>query len=151
HAVEADVIAAVLDALAAAPVRAPGRSAATAVPDRIEHAALCPPELVARIARAGIAVVTQPGFLVERGDKYRAEIEEPLWPWLYPLRSLRAAGVLVVGSSDAPISRLDVRTALAGAVERRTAAGEVLAVSERLRESQALELFTGAAAQLRGE
>src|SRR5262249_16294361 len=64
-AVEPDAVAAVLDALAGAPPRAaagplPGRDRD---PDRIEHASLCPPELARRLAAAGVAVVTQPGFL----------------------------------------------------------------------------------------
>jgi hypothetical protein len=165
HAVEPDVVASVLDVLERAPARAAARPAgesvagaissyrqvSTPVPDRIEHASLCPPELVKRIARAGLAVVTQPGFLVERGDKYRREVEEPLWGWLYPLRALRAAGVLVVGSSDAPVARPDARLGLAGATLRRTGTGTVLAPDERLSDRAALELFTSAAAALRGE
>ncbi|HYC22773.1 MAG TPA: amidohydrolase family protein [Candidatus Bathyarchaeia archaeon] len=152
HAVEPDVIAAALDLLAAAPPRraAPAQPGA-AVPDRIEHAALCPPELGARIARAGVAVVTQPAFLVERGEKYVSQVEEPLWPWLYPLRSLRAAGVLVVASSDAPVVRPDARLGIVAALTRRTAGGTVLGPGECLSESGALELFTSAPARLRGE
>lgn len=146
HAVEADVVAATLDALRDAPARAAGSSAA---PDRIEHCALCPPELVRRIAAAGLAVVTQPGFLAVRGVKYEREVEPPLWPWLYPLSALRAAGVLVVGSSDAPVAPLDPSLGLAGATERMTGDGTVLAADERLDEVAALDLFSGAAARLR--
>ncbi|HEY8517737.1 MAG TPA: amidohydrolase family protein [Candidatus Binatia bacterium] len=168
HAVEADVVAAVLDALAAAPPRSsaatrpraiaatPLRTAAavpprsTLEPDRIEHASLCPPELVTRLASAGVAVVTQPAFLAARGDKYRREVEEPLWPWLYPLATLRKAGAHVVAGSDAPVVPLDPRLGLDAAVERR-AGDVVLAPEERLDPASALELFTSSAARLRGE
>ena len=147
HAVEPDVVDAVLDALAAAPPR----SSATAVPDRIEHCSLCPPELVRRVAAAGVAVVTQPAFLALRGDKYRREVEPPLWPWLYPLRALRSSGVTVAGSSDAPVVSCDPRLGLDAAVRRTTLAADVLAPAERLDDASALDLFTVAAARLRGE
>ncbi len=147
HAVEPDVVAAVLDTLAAAPAR----SGADELPDRIEHASLCPPELAARLAAARVAVVTQPAFLVARGDKYGDEVEPPLWPWLYPLATLRAAGVLVAGGSDAPVVPLDPRLGLEGATVRRTCSGTLLAPEERLAPAAALELFTIAARRLRGE
>lgn len=147
HAVEADAIDATLDVLA----RAPARLGDSRVPDRIEHASLCPPEIVRRLAEQRVAVVTQPGFLFERGDKYRQEVESPLWPWLYPIRSLLSVGVVVAGSSDAPVATLDPRVGMDAAMERRTAAGEVLAASERIDESAALRLYTSAPRCLRGE
>lgn len=147
HAVEPDVVAAVLDALA----EAPARTGAGGLPDRIEHASLCPPDLAARLAAARVAVVTQPAFLLARGDKYQNEVEPPLWPWLYPLATLRAAGVLVAGGSDAPVVPLDPRLGLDGAVARRTRAGALLAPEERLAPAAALELFTTAAGRLRGD
>lgn len=148
HAVEPDVTDAVLDALVAAPPRAGDGSAG---PDRLEHCSLCPPELVRRIAAAGVAVVTQPAFLALRGDKYRREVEAPLWPWLYPLRALCAAGVAVAASSDAPVVPYDPRLGLDAAVCRTTRGGFVLAPDERLDDASALALFGDAAARLRGE
>lgn len=154
HAVEADVVDAVLDALASAPLRAAARRRGgpdEASPDRLEHCSLCPPELVRRIAAAGVAVVTQPAFLACRGDKYRRDVERPLWPWLYPLRSLRAAGVTLAASSDAPVVPCDPRIGLDAAVRRTTRAGDAIASSERIDDATALELFTTAPARLRGE
>jgi len=147
HAVDADVAAVVLDALRDAPPRADGAGGS---PDRLEHCSLCPPELARRIAAAGVAVVTQPAFLAIRGVKYSHEVEPPLWPWLYPLRALRAAGVLVVGSSDAPVVPFDPRLGLDGASRRRGSDGVVLAPGEILDDGAALDLFTRAAARLRG-
>ncbi|HVW81310.1 MAG TPA: amidohydrolase family protein, partial [Mycobacteriales bacterium] len=42
--------------------------------DRIEHAAVADADAVARLARHGVAVVTQPGFIFERGDRYLGEV-----------------------------------------------------------------------------
>jgi predicted amidohydrolase YtcJ len=147
HAVEPDVVVAVLDAFADAPPRA----GTCDVPDRIEHASLCPPEVVRRIALAGVAVVSQPAFVAWRGDKYRREVEGPLQDWLYPLRDLRAAGVLVAAGSDAPVVPLDPRVGLDGAVRRTTRAGDVVGARQALDEVQALDLFTSAPARLRGD
>lgn len=146
HAVEPDVISAALDTLAAAPPRAGGYGP----PDRLEHASLCPPELVRRIAAAGVAVVTQPGFLVARGAKYREEVEEPLWPWLYPIGSLRRAGVLVVASSDSPVIPPDPRLGFVGAISRQSRDGVVFGEDEGVTEAAALALYTSSAATLRG-
>jgi predicted amidohydrolase YtcJ len=148
HAVEADVVAAVLDALRDAPPRRSGEH--DGLPDRLEHCSLCPPELVRRVAAQGVAVVTQPAFLAARGVKYVREVEPPLWPWLYPLRALRVAGVLVAGSSDAPIVPLDPRLGLDGATRRRAGDGTVLAPGETLDDGAALDLFTSSVARLRG-
>ena len=148
HAVEPDVIGGALDALAAAPPRRLGGSRA---PDRLEHCSLCPPHLVERLATAGVAVVTQPGFLVARGRKYEREVEEPLWPWLYPLRSLRDAGVLVAGSSDAPVISPDPRLGFVGATTRRSAEGVSFGEDEVVSEAVALEMCTSAAARVRGD
>jgi len=148
HAVEPDVTDAVLDALTSAPARTGGVGAG---PDRLEHCSLCPPELVRRIAAAGVAVVTQPAFVAARGDKYRIEVEQPLWPWLYPLRALTAAGVAVAASSDAPVVPYDPRLGLDAAVRRTTRSGTVLAADERLDDASALAIFGETAARLRGE
>ncbi|MEW6269963.1 MAG: amidohydrolase family protein, partial [Thermodesulfobacteriota bacterium] len=55
------------------------------------------------------------------------------------------------GGSDAPVVPLDPRLGLAAAVTRRSAGGAVLAPEERLDAASALDLFTTAAARLRGE
>jgi predicted amidohydrolase YtcJ len=147
HAVEVDAIGATLAALARAPVRAQG----SRLSDRIEHCALCPPELASSIARAGIAVVTQPGFLLARGDKYRHDVEAPLWSWLYPLRSLRDAGVTIAAGSDAPVAPPAPRLALLGATRRGEDGKPALAADQSLTDGEALDLLTSAPAALRGE
>ena len=43
--------------------------------DRIEHGAVIPLELAARIAELELTVVTQPGFVAERGDDYLRDVE----------------------------------------------------------------------------
>jgi predicted amidohydrolase YtcJ len=112
--------------------------------DRVEHAAVVPPELVADLRRHRLTVVTQPGFVAERGDEYRSEVDAGDLPHLYPCAGLIAAGVAVAGSTDAPYSDPDPWRAIAAAVARRTPSGAVLGAGEAVTPGRALDLFLGA-------
>jgi len=110
--------------------------------DRIEHAAVAPPELVARIAALGLTVVVQPHFVYERGDVYATEVEAADLPWLHRARGLEAAGVALGGGSDAPFGAPDPWRAMRAAVDRRSRNGLVLGADEALSPERALALFT---------
>ena len=109
--------------------------------DRVEHASVAPPEVRAHLARLGLVVVTQPGFVAERGDQYLTDVDADDIAHLYPCRSLQAEGVPVGGSTDAPYSSADPWDAISAAVERRTSSGAVVGPDERLAPQRALELF----------
>lgn len=109
--------------------------------DRIEHCGVAPPDAVEWIARLGLTVVTQPHFVVQRGAAYLAEVDLADRPFLYPLRSLKAAGVRVAAGSDAPFGELDPWAAMAAAVTRPAGLGPQEAVTPE----EALALFTGLA------
>jgi predicted amidohydrolase YtcJ len=102
--------------------------------DRIEHAAVVPDPR----ALQGLTVVTQPGFLHDRGDRYLAEVDPRDLPQLYPWASLSDAGALVLPSSDAPYGPLDPWFVIAAARDRRTSAGVVLGAAERVSTREAL-------------
>ena len=70
--------------------------------DRVEHASISPPELVAGLRRHKVRVVTQPNFIAERGDRYLQEVAAEDLPWLYRCQGLSEAGLRVAGSTDAP-------------------------------------------------
>ena len=109
--------------------------------DRMEHGSVLPPEVVARLADLGITVVTQPGFLYDRGDRYLAEVEPADLSHLYRCASLEAAGLGVGGGTDAPFGPDDPWVAMRSAVERRTRAGAVVGADERVTPARALQLF----------
>ena len=94
--------------------------------DRVEHAGLVLPEQVDALAAAGVVVVTQPAFVVERAAKYRSELTDVEHAWLYRVRSLLDAGVPVRASSDAPVVAPDPLRTVAAAVDR------TLGVAERV-------------------
>ncbi len=115
---------------------------AGAVPgDRIEHASVTPPALLPVLAGLGVTVVTQPNFIHERGDAYRAELASAELPWLYRGYSFLAAGIPLAAGSDAPFGRAEPWQAMQAAFDRRSAAGSELGPDEALGPGQALALF----------
>ncbi|MEM7408716.1 MAG: amidohydrolase family protein [Myxococcota bacterium] len=109
--------------------------------DRIEHAAVAPPEVVDAVAAAGLRVVTQPHFLAERGEQYRVDVPAKDQPWLYRAAGWHAAGVPLAAGSDAPFGGPDPWRSMRAAVERRSASGSVFDASEALSPEAALALF----------
>lgn len=114
--------------------------------DRIEHAAVAPPDVVALLARLGVRVVGNPGFLRERGDDYLAHVDAEDLEWLHRGRGLLAAGIALAGGTDAPFGDPDPWRSMRAAVERRTEAGAVLGSGERLSPEASLGLFLSPAA-----
>jgi predicted amidohydrolase YtcJ len=111
--------------------------------DRIEHGGAIPADAIAVIAGLGLTVVTQPGFVFERGDRYLADIDPAEHGDLYRCASLLAAGVPVASSSDAPYSAPDPWAAMRAAVRRQTREGLSLGSEERVDASVALQLHFG--------
>jgi predicted amidohydrolase YtcJ len=112
--------------------------------DRVEHAALVPAELIPELARHGLRVVTQPGFLAHRGDDYLRDVPVDEHADLYRCRSLVDGGVRLALSSDAPYGPLDPWVVIAAAAERRTPAGDVVGPAERLPAARALDAYLSA-------
>jgi predicted amidohydrolase YtcJ len=110
--------------------------------DRIEHAGVAPPECVESVAALGLAVVTQPHFVRERGDAYLCDVDPVDRPWLYRCGAWLEAGVPLAGGTDAPFGRPDPWSAMRAAVDRRTRAGRAIGRSEALSPESALALFT---------
>lgn len=138
HCVTAAELALTLAALDAAGAR-PG--------DRIEHGGVIPGEAIRRLQALGLTVVTQPAFVRERGDRYLAEVDVRDQPDLYRCASLRAAGVPVAFSSDAPYAAPDPWGGIAAAMDRRTREGRALGAEERVGAADALAMCLGAAAE----
>jgi predicted amidohydrolase YtcJ len=120
-------------------------AAAGCVPgDRLEHLAICPPDVLADLRHAGLRVVTQPGFVADRGDRYLAEVDAADRPDLYRYASLLAAGIPVAPSSDAPYGPLDPWLVLRAARDRQVPGGDVLGAVERVPVETALRGYLSA-------
>lgn len=125
------------------------------LPDRLEHAGYCPPELLPLLAETPVTVVTQPSFLYYRGARYRVENPPAYLPALYRLRSLRPLAALALGS-DCPVVPNDSRAVLLGAATRRPlerdgSLGSALAPDETISVAEALRLYTVGGARASGE
>ena len=93
-----------------------GRSNST-IRHRVEHASVCPPDQLERLARLGIHTTLQPQFVTS--DTWTGERLGPTRsPWAYPFASMLRAGVPVGLSSDCPVERLDAFDCIAAAVGR---------------------------------
>lgn len=111
--------------------------------DRIEHAAIAPPDALRLMREQGVTVVTQPNFIGERGDDYLRDVEAADRPWLYRARAFLDAGIPLAAGTDAPFGAPDPWRAMRDAVQRRTPRGAVLDAAETLTPEQALALFLG--------
>jgi predicted amidohydrolase YtcJ len=136
HCVTAAELAVALAAFEAAGAR---------VGDRIEHGGLIPEDAIAQLKALELTVVTQPGFIRERGDRYAAMVEPREHADLYRCASLLAAGVPVAASSDAPYASPDPWVAMKSAVDRRSRGGLCIGAAERVTPAQALTLYLGSA------
>lgn len=111
--------------------------------DRIEHASVASDDALEQIAELGITVVTQPHFIAERGDRYRAEVDPEDQPFLYRAQQLLRAGIPLAGGTDAPYGHYDPWRSMLAATERRSHSGHVMGIAERLTPMQALALYLG--------
>lgn len=111
--------------------------------DRIEHASVTPTELLPLIARLGLTVVTQPNFIMERGDRYLEDVDLPDRPYLYRQRAFLEAAIPLAGGTDAPFGDPDPWQAMLASVTRRTRLGALVGEEEALTPEEALGLFCG--------
>jgi hypothetical protein len=112
---------------------------------RIEHGGAMYPALADRAAALGIVIASQPGFLSALGDGF-AEAFPDSCDQLYSFGSWQRAGLVVAGSSDAPVISPDPLLGIRDAILRRTGDGRLLGPDERLSARDALALYTTAAA-----
>ena len=114
--------------------------------DRLEHAALTTPEAVALVRAAGLAVVTQPHFVFERGEAYLSALSADEIAGLYRARSFVSAGVALGAGSDAPYGDANPWRSMVAAQQRRTRGGRMLDADECLDAAALLRLY-GSSAQ----
>jgi len=145
HAQGDRAIEIVLDAYGAVLAGGAGNPAGNPARHRIEHGGAMYPPLAARAADLGIVIVSQPGFISTLGDGF-AEAFGDRGGQLYAFASWQRAGLVVAGSSDAPVITADPRVGLRDAILRRTGSGALLGPGEGLSARDALAMYTTQAA-----
>jgi len=138
HAVGDRGIEMCLDAFARADRRVPAEDAR----HRIEHCAMCSPDLLQRVRDQHVIPVVQPTFLWDFGDGYVRDYGESRGENMFPLRAFLDAGIVVAGSTDSPVSRREPLFAIQQAVTRRTRGGRVCGSRQRVSVAEAVRMFT---------
>jgi predicted amidohydrolase YtcJ len=100
---------------------------------RIEHASVCPPDCLERMARLKIVATAQPQFVTS--DLWTPQrLGAARCGWAYPFKSMLRAGVPIALSSDCPVEKLDAFACLHSATARHPwSAEEKLGVEEAIR------------------
>jgi len=111
--------------------------------DRIEHGALIGQDQFAGLRSLGVSVVTQPGLVATRGDRYLQDVPPEDLDDLWRLGSLCRAGITVALGTDAPYGAADPWVTLRAAEQRSTASGAVIGGAERIGRADALALMAG--------
>lgn len=110
---------------------------------RIEHASVLDEPTVELLAANGVSTVVQPISLHSERHWLAKRLGERV-ERVYPYRHLLDAGVVVAGSSDAPIESIDVVAAMSCAVDRLG-----FAPGQALTPSEALDIYTTGGARAR--
>ena len=106
--------------------------------DRIEHGAIVHDQVLPLLKERSVSVVTQPGFLWQRGDQYLRDLPASDVAVLYRHRALLEAGINAVVSSDAPYGPLNPWLVMAAADRRVTRTGHIIGEAETVPPQQSL-------------
>jgi hypothetical protein len=142
HAVEEGTLEAAAGALERALERIPRRNHR----HRIEHCSICPPPMLKRLKDVHALVVTQPSFIYYSGERYLKTVPEGQRRWLYRIGSFLKNGLMPAAGSDSPVVPINPLFGIYAAVTRRTESGEALLPQEQVSPTDALRMYTHAAA-----
>jgi predicted amidohydrolase YtcJ len=109
---------------------------------RLEHCSVCPPPLMRRLKETGAMVVTQPPFVYYGGERYLATVPPNDLQWLYAIGSLRARGIRVAASSDAPVVPFNPLVGMYAAVTRKAESNQTVLPDESISALDALKSYT---------
>jgi hypothetical protein len=138
HAVGDRAIEQTLNAMARAQREAPREG----LRHRIEHCGICPADLRARVHAQRILPIMQPAFFWEFGDGYIRNYGRHRADVMFPAKSLLEAGVVVAGSSDAPVTDYRPLFLVEQAMTRATSDGDICGPEERVGLDTAIRMQT---------
>lgn len=138
HAIGDAALDTVLDAYAEAQRHHPRAD----VRHRVEHCAVASDEQVARLAALGVVPTPQGRFVSEIGDGMLAAMGPQRSRLAYRMRAFLDAGVVLTGSTDAPVVHGAPLLSLHDMVNRRTASGAPFTPEEAVTVEEALRAYT---------
>jgi predicted amidohydrolase YtcJ len=103
--------------------------------NRIEQAAILNQRIIERFKHNNVVVSVQPCVIDSEFSVYSAadRLGPDRLPWLYPLKTLIASGIRVIGGSDCPMEPLSPLLGIQAAVTRSFVPQERITVEEALR------------------
>jgi predicted amidohydrolase YtcJ len=109
---------------------------------RVEHCAMCLPDLVDRVQQFGVVPVAQPVFFWEFGDGYVQNYGPERAAQMFPVKTFLKRGIPVAGSSDHPVTDASPLLGISVAMTRTTQSGQVVGPEERLSLLEAVRIYT---------
>ena len=85
---------------------------------RVEHASILTNPTIDRMADLGVTASVQPAFLASEETWLVKRLGDNRMSRAYPFRSLKEAGVTLVGGSDSPVELPDPATGIKAAIDR---------------------------------
>lgn len=113
---------------------------------RIEHASVVSPRDIPRLAKLGLVLSCQPLFIRSEAKWLPQRLGPQRLPMTYPFRSFFESGVVIAGSSDAPIESTSVLAAIECCVTR-----DGFTPEQALTIDQAIAMYTRNAAFIQFE
>jgi predicted amidohydrolase YtcJ len=120
---------------------------------RLEHCAVCPPDLLFGLKASRAVVIAQPSFIYYFGQPFLDEVLPHQTNWFEPFGSFKRWGLTTAFSSDSPLTGSNPLTGIYAAVSRMTEKGQKLAPQESISLEDALKMYTlgGAGASFQNE
>lgn len=109
---------------------------------RVEHCCHVTPDILARLKRMQVICSSATGFAYDLGDAYIANRGAAAMPHMWPHRSMIDAGVIAPGHSDSPVCDANPMRGIHSMVNRVTASGASLDISEAVTVHEAIEAYT---------
>lgn len=138
HAIGDRALDLVMDAVHTAQDRHPRRDPR----HRIEHCGISRPDQLDRVAALGLIPNPQGSFIAETGDGLLAAVGVDRAEMLYRMSSWLERGIVLPGSTDAPIVGANPLVSIHAMVNRRTEQGRTVAAAEGITTVQALRAYT---------
>lgn len=109
---------------------------------RIEHASMSSDRQIARMVELGLVAVPQGRFIHELGEGVRSAVGAQRQPLAYRAKGFLEAGMIIPGSTDAPVVSADPILNIDALVNRMTNSGMPFTESERLTVAEAIYAYT---------
>lgn len=108
---------------------------------RIEHCAIIDDEIIARLKKANVTVVSNPGFFIDNAAMYIKYYGDRV-NCMFPLKSYLDKGIITAIGSDTPVIEPDPMIGIYTAVKRADSDGTVAGACQQIGIMDAIRMYT---------